>query len=398
MADRNRATLLELLNKPGNNVCADCKSHDPEWVSVNLGAFLCPECAGCHRNLGTHISRVRSIKLDNWEDDQVQAVAELGNEVVNQKYEQFLPAYYKRPTKDDPDWYYTQKDLPKDKRFKLLRSEFVKAKYSRQEFIYPDRQTAYCSGIKEGFLYKRGRDDKGFKRRRFCLTRKLNGHSLLYFIKEKDTAPKCEIDLDSVNVVFAKDKIGVNPNGLQITYFVNGQTRSLFVYADDPKVMTTENKEIVDWYYAIRAAKFEWRRIAHPQQDEIELAEGLTTDFTLEGWLQKMGPRKTDGFKKRWFTLDNRKLMYSEDPLSPFPKGEVYIGHSDGGYGVTMGARDVRSSMVYVFTLNTPERDFILSADTREDMNQWIDAFKEIQTTEPTSQDLRLLRMLNNNS
>lgn len=26
MADRNRATLLELLNKPGNNVCADCKS------------------------------------------------------------------------------------------------------------------------------------------------------------------------------------------------------------------------------------------------------------------------------------------------------------------------------------------------------------------------------------
>lgn len=28
-----------------------------------------------------------------------------------------------------------------------------------------------------------------------------------------------------------------------------------------------------------------------------------------------MGPRKNDGFKKRWFTLDNRKLMYSEDPL-----------------------------------------------------------------------------------
>lgn len=56
---------------------------------------------------------------------------------------------------------------------------------------------------------------------------------------------------------------------------------------------------------------------------------------------------------------------------------------------MTMGAKDVRSSMVYVFTLNTPDRDFILSADTREDMDQWINAFKEIQTTEPTSQDLR---------
>jgi len=30
-------------------------------------------------------------------------VAELGNEVVNEKYEQYLPAYYKRPTKDDPE-------------------------------------------------------------------------------------------------------------------------------------------------------------------------------------------------------------------------------------------------------------------------------------------------------
>ena len=49
------------------------------------------------------------------------------------------------------------------------------------------------------------------------------------------SSPKCEIDLESVNVVFAKDKIGY-PNGLQITYFVNGQTRSLFVYADDSKV------------------------------------------------------------------------------------------------------------------------------------------------------------------
>ena len=47
----------------------------------------------------------------------------------------------------------------------------------------------------------------------------------------------------------------------------------------------------------------------------LQLADGLTNDFTLEGWLQKMGPGKNDGFKKRWFTLDNRKLMYPEDPL-----------------------------------------------------------------------------------
>lgn len=71
---------------------------------------------------------------------------------------------------------------------RLLRSEWIKAKYAREEFIYPDRQSAYCSGIKEGNLYKRGRDDKSFKKRRFVLTRKDNGHTLSYFVKEKDVS------------------------------------------------------------------------------------------------------------------------------------------------------------------------------------------------------------------
>jgi hypothetical protein len=38
---------------------------------------------------------------------------------------------------------------------------------------------------------------------------------------------------------------------------------------------------------------------------------------------------------------------------------------------------------------NTPGRDFILTANTREDMDQWICAFQKVQNTDPTSQDLR---------
>jgi uncharacterized protein involved in tellurium resistance len=56
---------------------------------------------------------------------------------------------------------------------------------------------------------------------------------------------------------------------------------------------------------------------------------------------------------------------------------------------VSMGAKEVRSSLDYVFTLNTPGRDFILTANTREDMDQWICAFQKVQNTDPTSQDLR---------
>lgn len=39
---------------------------DPDWASLNLGTLVCIECSGIHRNLGSHISRVRSLDLDEW--------------------------------------------------------------------------------------------------------------------------------------------------------------------------------------------------------------------------------------------------------------------------------------------------------------------------------------------
>jgi Arf-GAP with GTPase, ANK repeat and PH domain-containing protein 1/3/4/5/6/9/11 len=41
-------------------------STDPDWASLNLGVLVCIECSGIHRNLGSHISRVRSLDLDEW--------------------------------------------------------------------------------------------------------------------------------------------------------------------------------------------------------------------------------------------------------------------------------------------------------------------------------------------
>jgi Putative GTPase activating protein for Arf/PH domain/Ankyrin repeats (many copies) len=44
--------------------CADCLSPNPGWCSLNLGVLLCTGCSGIHRSLGSHISKVRSLKLD----------------------------------------------------------------------------------------------------------------------------------------------------------------------------------------------------------------------------------------------------------------------------------------------------------------------------------------------
>ena len=43
----------------------------PRWASWNIGVFLCIRCAGIHRNLGVHISKVKSVNLDSWTPEQV---------------------------------------------------------------------------------------------------------------------------------------------------------------------------------------------------------------------------------------------------------------------------------------------------------------------------------------
>ena len=46
----------------------------PRWASWNLGVFVCIRCAGIHRNLGVHISKVKSIDLDSWTQDQLEVL------------------------------------------------------------------------------------------------------------------------------------------------------------------------------------------------------------------------------------------------------------------------------------------------------------------------------------
>lgn len=39
------------------------------WGSCSLGVFICLACSGIHRNLP---SKVKSLSLSNWEDQEVQ--------------------------------------------------------------------------------------------------------------------------------------------------------------------------------------------------------------------------------------------------------------------------------------------------------------------------------------
>jgi len=69
----------------GNDCCADCGAPNPSWASINLGAVVCLACAGVHRQMGVHISKVRSLELDTkeWSAPLIALMASFGNTALN---------------------------------------------------------------------------------------------------------------------------------------------------------------------------------------------------------------------------------------------------------------------------------------------------------------------------
>ena len=71
LQEKYQAILSAMLREEDNKYCVDCDAKGPRWASWNLGVFLCIRCAGIHRNLGVHISKVKSVNLDQWTAEQI---------------------------------------------------------------------------------------------------------------------------------------------------------------------------------------------------------------------------------------------------------------------------------------------------------------------------------------
>jgi stromal membrane-associated protein len=90
--EKYQAILSTMLKDDDNKYCVDCDAKGmpcrsqlsierhvthstlligPRWASWNLGVFFCIRCAGIHRNLGVHISKVKSVNLDQWTAEQI---------------------------------------------------------------------------------------------------------------------------------------------------------------------------------------------------------------------------------------------------------------------------------------------------------------------------------------
>uniref|UniRef100_A0A8B9RDI7 ArfGAP with GTPase domain, ankyrin repeat and PH domain 2 n=1 Tax=Astyanax mexicanus TaxID=7994 RepID=A0A8B9RDI7_ASTMX len=113
--------IQAIRNAKGNDLCVDCEAPNPTWASLNLGALICIECSGIHRNLGTHLSRVRSLDLDDWPSELTKVLTAIGNHMANSVWEKCTQG--------------RQKTTPEATREQ--RESWIRAKYEQKLFVAP---------------------------------------------------------------------------------------------------------------------------------------------------------------------------------------------------------------------------------------------------------------------
>ncbi|KFP45351.1 Stromal membrane-associated protein 1, partial [Chlamydotis macqueenii] len=125
-----------------NNYCIFPFPLGPRWASWNTGVFICIRCAGIHRNLGVHISRVKSVNLDQWTPEQIQCMQEMGNTKARLLYEANLPENFRRPQTDQAVEFFIRDKYEKKKYYdKNAVNAFNKEKEKKKEEKKRERES-----------------------------------------------------------------------------------------------------------------------------------------------------------------------------------------------------------------------------------------------------------------
>lgn len=92
LTPKQQQRMTSMMRISENKACFDCGSPQPLWANTTFGVFICMGCAGIHRSLGTHISKIQSINLDSWTEENLRKMECIGNKGGRILYEYNMPS------------------------------------------------------------------------------------------------------------------------------------------------------------------------------------------------------------------------------------------------------------------------------------------------------------------
>jgi hypothetical protein len=128
---------VDLIMK-SNPRCCECNKNDPDWVALNLGCLICIDCSGVHRSLGVHLSKVRSLTLDDLEPEEYEVIKRLGNNVNQEIWEASLMSSAASTTDErapSPSPMASAIRKPSAKDDYATRDRYIRAKYVTKEYL-----------------------------------------------------------------------------------------------------------------------------------------------------------------------------------------------------------------------------------------------------------------------
>lgn len=123
LTPKQQQRMAALLRLSENKVCFDCGAPQPQWANTTFGLFVCMSCAGVHRSLGTHISKIQSVTLDSWTEENLIKMESIGNKGGRILYEYNIPSFRQnqgRQPSSDKKW---------------LADKYVSRRYFHPEYV-----------------------------------------------------------------------------------------------------------------------------------------------------------------------------------------------------------------------------------------------------------------------